>query len=110
MQIIINTENFNIENEDFVSVCHNFKKRIIKILYLREDIANDKTTVSDLELYINSLMLDIYSAYIVFNNYKFLNCLCELESVKNNLWHSTTRKKILDVANYINLIPNDLEG
>lgn len=110
MKIVISSEKFDIENEDFVSVCNNFRKRIIRILYLREDINNKKIIEADLELYISSLMLDIHSAYIIFNNYKFLNCLCELESVKSNLWHSATRKKILDVASYISIIPNDMEG
>lgn len=110
MNIIISSEKFNIENEDFVSVCNNFRKRIIRILYLREDVTNNKNAESDLTSYIGSLMLDIHSAYIIFNNYKFLNCLCELESVKSNLWHNATRKKILDVASYITTIPNDMEG
>lgn len=107
ININIDKNQFPIKEEDYKSFCENSKKRIIKILYLKDDFLNDKITKYDVVSYVNALIWDIYGAYIVFGNHKFLNCICELEGIKENLEIDFVRKKILDLANYVTLIPKE---
>jgi hypothetical protein len=100
-------EKLPIQTKDYIQVCDNLKKRICKILYLREDVLNKQISRSDLINYINALVWDIYGCYITFDNYKFLNCICELEGIKNNLEDEFVRKKTLDLANFISNIPKE---
>lgn len=106
--ITINTDKLPIQTKDYIQVCENLKKRICRILYLKEEAIADKTIPnSDLINYINALVWDIYGCYVTFNNYKFLNCICELEGIKKNLEDEFVRKKILDLANFISNIPKE---
>lgn len=104
MRIRIDNELLDIKDIDYRKMLDGLNKRIIRILYLRDDVRNEKISEEDLSTYITSLMMDIYGAYILFSNYRFLNCLCELQTIKVNIWDGNTRKKILDVASFINTI------
>jgi hypothetical protein len=103
--IFIDDKKMPIEIKDFIEVCENLRKRVIKILYLKEDYQSGRITEYDLNSYINGLKWDFYGTYITFSNYKFLNCICELEGIKDNLFDTFVRKKILDLANFVSSIP-----
>lgn len=75
------------------------------MLYLKEDYLNKEIELYDITSYITSLIWDFYGAYKIFDNYKFLNCICELEGIKENLFDTFVRKKILDLANFVSNIP-----
>jgi arginine deiminase len=104
--IIIDKKNLPIDKKDYLDFCENLKKRVIRILYLKEDVLDNKINNSDIESYITSLIWDLYGAYTVFNEYRFLNCIAELEGIKENLFDDFMRKKTLDLANFISSIPN----
>jgi hypothetical protein len=104
--IRINYEKMPINKETCVNICDNLRKRVIKILYLKDDAINEKIKKNDLYSYINALIWDLYGAYKVFDNYKFLNCICELEGIKENIFDDFARKKILDLASFIMTISN----
>lgn len=89
-----------IQDKDFHEVCDNLRKRIIKILYLKEDKEKNIISEYDVISYINALIWDLYGSYVVFNNYKFLNAICELEGIKENIDNDFTRKKVLDLASF----------
>lgn len=95
---------YPIQNKDYIEVCDNFKKRIFKILYLKEDMLAGLIKEYDAKSYITALTWDIYGAYIMFDNYKFLNCICELEGIKDNLDNEFVRKKVLDLGSFISNI------
>jgi hypothetical protein len=103
--INVNNEYFQVSDKDYVELCDNLKKRVIRVLYLKEDYLNNQIELYDVTSYITSLIWDFYGAYRIFDNYKFLNCICELEGVKNNLSDTFVRKKILDLANFVVSIP-----
>lgn len=102
-----NTSNeyFEISDKDYIDLCNNLKKRVIRVLYLKEDYLNKEIELYDITSYITSLIWDFYGAYKIFDNYKFLNCICELEGIKENLFDTFVRKKILDLANFVSNIP-----
>lgn len=104
--IKVNNSTFEVSDNDFISVCENFKKRIIKILYLKDDLLDNKIKEYDMKSYIGALVWDIYGAYSLFGNYNFLNAICELEGIKDNILNDFARKKVLDLANYITSIPS----
>jgi two-component sensor histidine kinase len=103
--INLNNQQLEIKSDDFIDVCENFKKRIFKILYLKEDMLAGRISEYDVKSYINSLTWDLYGVYTVFGNYKFLNAICELEGIKENLIDDFVRKKVLDLASFIASIP-----
>jgi hypothetical protein len=107
--INLNNQQFEINNNDYVEVCENLKKRVIRILYLKEDVLSDRFKECDVKNYISSLIWDFYGAYTVFGSYKFLNGICELEGIKENLFDDFVRKKVLDLANFIASIPSKKE-
>jgi hypothetical protein len=102
--IFINDSKFEINKDDFAGVCENLKKRIIKILYLKEDFLSNRIEEYDVKSYIKALTWDLYGAYVIFENFKFLNAICELEGIKENLLNDFVRKKVLDLASYITSI------
>jgi hypothetical protein len=108
--IFIDDKKMPIEIKDFIEVCENLRKRVIKILYLKEDYQYGKITEYDLNSYINGLKWDLYGTYITFSNYKFLNCICELEGIREYILDEFTRKKLLDLAGFIYLIGNEKKG
>jgi hypothetical protein len=107
--INLNNQQLEIKSNDFVEVCENFKKRVIRILYLKEDMMAGRVKEYDVKSYINSLTWDLYGVYTVFGNYKFLNAICELEGIKENLIDDFVRKKVLDLASFIIFIPSKKE-
>jgi hypothetical protein len=107
--INLNNQQLEIKSNDFVEVCENFKKRVIRILYLKEDMMAGRVKEYDVKSYINSLTWDLYGVYTVFGNYKFLNAICELEGIKENLIDDFVRKKVLDLASFIISIPSKKE-
>lgn len=105
----LNDQQFDIKSDDFVEVCENLKKRVIRILYLKDDIKAGRIKEYDIKSYITSLIWDIYGAYTIFENYKFLNAICELEGIKENIFDDFVRKKVLDLASFIVSIPSKKE-
>lgn len=103
--INVNNELFEVFDKDYIDLCSNLKKRVIRVLYLKDDYLNKEIELYDVNSYINSLIWDFYGAYKIFDNYKFLNCICELEGIKDNLFDTFVRKKILDLANFVSSIP-----
>lgn len=103
-EIKIDNLRLMIQKQDYDTILTNFKKRVFKILYLKDDYMTDKIKEYDVISYINALSWDLYGAYKVFNNYKFLNCICELEGIKENVKSEFVRKKVLDLGSYISLI------
>lgn len=108
--IIIDNNRLPIKDGDFFEVCENLRKRVIKILYLREDYQDGDISQYDLNSYINGLKWDFYGAYITFSNYKFLNCICEIEGIREHILDDFTRKKILDLAGFISTINQVKKG
>lgn len=104
-KVLIGNVEFTIKHDDYIKVCNVLKGRICKILYLKEHYQNGMIEKNEIENYINTLIWDIYGTYIVFGNHIFLNCMCELEGIKENIDDIFARKKILDLANFINTIP-----
>jgi hypothetical protein len=98
-----------IIDKDYFEMCENFRKRVLRILYLKDDMLGQFISEYDVASYIHALIWDMYGAYVVFSNYKFLNCICELEGIKENLNDDFSRKKILDLANYVSNIPKHKE-
>lgn len=109
VSIKVNDSTFAVNESDYINVCDSLKRRIIKVLYLKDDFLDSKIEEYDIKSYISALIWDVYGAYMLFKNYKFLNAICELEGIKENLLNDFTRKKVLDLANYVALIPTKKE-
>lgn len=93
----INKQPLELTEDSLRTVCINFKKRIIKLLYLKEE----NLSTNNINSYIDSLIIDLYGFYKLTSNDRVLNVLCELEGLKHNIEHVLFRKKVLDVANFI---------
>lgn len=99
--INVNEQLMPIKTEDYKLVCRNLNRRIKRILYLRDDLIDDIIDEYDITSYINALIWDCYGSYVTFNEYRFLNCIAELEGIKENIFDTFARKKILDVASFV---------
>lgn len=104
--ININSNDYKIKEDCLENICIDFKNRIIKILFLKDDVESGKIKEYDMFSYIETLGWDIYGVYTLFNKYKLISCLSELVGIKNNVYQPIARKKILDLANYIEKIPH----
>jgi hypothetical protein len=102
----INIENkqMPIDEKDYELWNDNMRKRLIRILFLKDDMNDDKVKKSDVVNYVNALIWDFYGAYVAFNNFNYLSCICELEGVKENIDGDLVRKKVLDLASFVNQI------
>jgi hypothetical protein len=99
----INIENkkMPINERDYESWNENMRKRLIRILFLKDDMNEEKIKQNDVVNYINTLIWDFYGAYVVFDDYNYLSCICELEGIKENINGDLVRKKVLDLASFI---------
>jgi hypothetical protein len=102
--IVVNDQIVQINKEDYKKVCDRLNRRIKRILYLRDDLLDNVIDEYDAKSYINALIWDLYGNYVTYKEYRFLNCISELEGVKANIYDSFARKKILDVASFVLLI------
>jgi hypothetical protein len=102
--ININDQLMPIKSDDYKKVCDRISRRIKRILYLRDDLLDDIIDEYDVKSYINALVWDLYGNYVTYNEYRFLNCISELEGIKENIYDNFSRKKILDIASFVLLI------
>lgn len=95
---------YPLKEKDLIEICFKLKKRIIKVLYLKENMDEKIITKYDFISYIDTLVLDMYGYYISTENVKFYNSLSELEGIKKYYENAIFRKKVLDLANFVEKI------
>lgn len=107
MEVNIKDKFYEVDEKCYIEVCESISKRIITILYLREDLIANKINRCDIESYIDALLIDLHGTYETFKESRFMNCFCELRGIQLNIYDDLYlfRKKVLDLAGFVRKIP-----
>lgn len=95
-----------IPNNQYKFIYNRLKNKIIKILFLLENHNN----IEEVHIYINKLIIEISGCYYMSNNVLLLNVICEIKGIDNNLSSNVLRSKILDVANFVGRMGDEIDN